>query len=142
MTSTFQIFKELNYYSNFEDTEKWIFEKMLFKNNKCIVHPNKCNSREDAELLRGKKIYSKKNRFPKIEKNKYYVIDLLKCTIFLSNGNLIGKVIAVENFGADDLLETNYKNKNIYIPMNNDNLISVDITNKKILVKPIKGILD
>ena len=47
----------------------------------------------------------------------------------------------VDNFGAGDLLETIYKNKKIYIPLD-DNVLSVDLEKKIILVDPIKGIID
>ena len=39
------------------------------------------------------------------------------------------------------LLETIYKNKKIYIPLD-DNVLSVDLEKKIILVDPIKGIID
>ena len=58
------------------------------------------------------------------------------------NGNFLGKVISVDNFGAGDLLETMYKDKKIYIPLNDDNVLSVDLEKKIIIVNPIKGIID
>ena len=58
------------------------------------------------------------------------------------NGNFIGNVISVDNFGAGDLLEINFKENKIYIPLNDDNVISVDLENKNILVNPIKGVID
>ena len=60
----------------------------------------------------------------------------------LKNGKKIGNVVNVENFGASDLLETKINNKTFYIPMNKDNLISVNLDKKEIIVNPIKGIID
>ena len=67
---------------------------------------------------------------------------MIGCNIVHKDGNFIGKVISVHNFGAGDLLEIIFKENKIYIPLNNDNVISVDIENKNILVNPIKGIID
>ena len=53
-----------------------------------------------------------------------------------------GNVFNVKNFGASDLLETTVNNKIFYIPMNEDNLVSIDLDKKKIIVNPIKGIID
>ena len=50
--------------------------------------------------------------------------------------------ISVDNFGAGDLIETIYKENNIYIPLNDENVLSVNIENKKIIVNPIKGIIN
>ena len=55
----------------------------------------------------------------------------------ISCGSFSNKVGASNNKG-----EINFKENKIYIPLNDDNVISVDIENKKILVNPIKGIID
>jgi len=142
LTTTFDIFKSLGLYINFDNSIEWKFKKMLINNDKCIVHPIGSNNREDAVQLRNQKIYSFKDKFPKTKSNEFYVRDLLTCQIFLPNGKFVGKVISVDNFGAGDLLETKYGNKNIYIPMNRDNLVNVDLEKKVIVVDPINGILD
>ena len=67
---------------------------------------------------------------------------MIGCNVVNKNQTFIGNVISVDNFGAGDLLEINFKENKIYIPLNDDNVISVDIENKKILVNPIKGIID
>jgi len=142
LTTSFDIFKSLDLYINFDESTQWKFKKMLINNSKCIAHPIGSNNRDDAEKLRNQKIYSFINKFPKIKSNEFYVKDLLKCQIFLPDGQLLGNVISVDNFGAGDLLETKYGDKNIYIPMNRDNLINIDLKKKVIVVDPIKGILD
>ena len=55
---------------------------------------------------------------------------------------MLGEVIRVDNFGADDLIETSYREKSFYIPLKDDNIVSVDIEKKIIIVNPIKGIYD
>ena len=62
-------------------------------------------------------------------------------SIIHKNGNSLGNIISVDNFGAGDLLETIYKKKKFYIPFD-DNVLSVDLEKKIILVDPIKGIID
>ena len=54
----------------------------------------------------------------------------------------LSDVISVDNFGAGDLIETIYKDNNIYIPLNDENVLSVNTQNKKIIVNPIKGIIN
>ena len=71
------------------------------------------------------------------------MLDLIGCEVINMEKECLGKVIDIKNFGAGDLMEIiNNGNKTIYIPMNEDNLINVDIDKKKILVNPIKGLLD
>ena len=141
-TTSFVVFKNLKEYINEKNSIKWKFKNITLRNNYCIVNIVGCDSRNQAEKLKGIKIFSYKKFLPVIKNNQYYVNDLKKCNIFFSNGNLIGKVINVDNFGAGDLLETNFNNKNIYIPMNKENLISINLKKKEIIVEPIKGIID
>ena len=89
-----------------------------------------------------KKIFSQSSNFPKTNKDEYYSRDLIGCSIITVNSKKIGYVVSVNNFGASDLLETKINNKTFYIPMNKDNLVSVDLDKKKIIVNLIKGIID
>ncbi len=142
LTKTIDVFKSLNEYFNFDQSIQWKFNKMLIRNNKLLVQPNGYSNRNDVELLRSKKIYSYENNIFQKVLNNYDLNDFLNCKINLISGEYIGDVIAIENFGAGDLIETNYKNKNIYIPLNDENIVLVDIEKQVIIISPIKGILD
>ncbi len=142
LTSSLEFFKKLNNYVNEEDLTAWIFTNMRLSNNKLIVHPQDCNNRDDAEKLRGKKIFTKSNNFPKTKEDQYYVKDLIGCTIYMIDGLKIGNLIDIENFGAGNLLEVATGKKKIYIPMNQDNVVSIDQDKRKIIVNPIKGIIE
>ena len=142
LTSSFEFFKMLKVYLNEDASETWNFIKMRILNNKLIAHPQDCNNRDDAEKFRGKKIFSQSSNFPKTNKGEYYVRDLIGFRVIMINGKKIGNVMSVKNFGASDLLETKINNKTFYIPMNKDNLVSVDMDKKKIIVNLLKGIID
>ena len=141
LTSSFYVFKSLGEYYNFDQSIKWGFDSIVMRQEKCVVLPSHCKNRNDAEELKNQKIFSFKENFPSVNPNEYLVSDLIGCDIIHKNGNSLGNVISVDNFGAGDLLETIYKNKKIYIPFD-DNIFSVDLEKKIILVDPIKGIID
>jgi len=143
LTSSIDVFKSLDLYFNLSRSIEWKFDSIVMRQNKCIAHPSHCKTRNDAEKLTNQKIFSLKENFASSKKdNEYYVSDLVSCEIKHADGNVLGEVINVANFGAGDLLETMYKGKKIYIPLNDDNTVSVDIEEKIIIVKPIKGIID
>ena len=142
LTSTMNIFISLDKYYNFDQSIKWSFDSIVRRQEKYVALPSHCKNRNDAEELINQKIFSFKENFPSTKSNEYFVSDLISCEIRHENGNSLGNVISVDNFGAGDLLETIYKDKKIYIPLNDDNTVSVDIEEKIIIVKPIKGIID
>ena len=142
LTSNVDVFKSIDHYYNYDQSTEWIFKSIQMRNEKCVGLPSYCKNRDDAENLRNQKIYALKENFSKTKSNEYFVNDLIGCKINHANGIFIGNVISVDNFGAGDLLETIYKENKIYVPLNNDNVVSVDIRNKEITINPIKGILD
>ena len=142
LTSNFDVFKSLSHYYNYDQSTEWKFEFIKMRNEKCVALPSHCRNRDDAENLKNIKIFAMKDNLPKTKSNEYYVVDLIGCKIVHKDGNYIGNVINVDNFGAGDLLETIFRENKIYIPLDVVNVLSVDIENKKILVDPIKGIID
>ena len=142
MTSTFEVFKKLNEYSNFEGNVVWNLSNMRFKGNKCIVKIDTCFSLEDVSKFKGQKIYTSKSNLPSIKDNEYYVSDLIGCKLIIQKNNITGQVINIKNFGAGDLLEVKLDKKIILIPFNNENNISVNLNKKEITAEPILGILD
>ena len=142
MTSTFEVFKKLKIYTNFEETIYWNFSKITFRHNKCIVQLDNCFTREDALKFKGKNIYSSKKYFPNTKNNEYYVDDLIGCKIIIEKNNKKAEVIDIKNFGAGDLLEVKLDNKIILIPFNKENIISVKLYKKEIIANPIAGIID
>ncbi len=64
-----------------------------------------CDSREAADALRGTLIEIDREALPPLEDGEYYHADLIGLTCFSEEGETIGSVINVENFGAGDLLE-------------------------------------
>ena len=142
LTSSVDIFKSLDHYYNHDQSIEWKFDFIQMRHQKCVGLPSHCKNRDDAEHLKNQKIFVAKENFPKNKSNEYYVNDLIGCKITHENGVFIGNVISVDNFGAGDLLEINFRENKIYIPLNDDNVISVDLENKNILVNPIKGVID
>ena len=142
LTSSFDIFKSLDNYYNHDQSTEWKFESIQMRHQKCVGLPSHCKNRDDAEHLKNQKIFALKENFSKTKSNEYFVNDLIGCKIIHENGNSIGNVISVDNFGAGDLIGTIFKEHNIYIPLNDENILSVNIENKKIIVNPIKGIID
>ena len=142
LTSNIDVFKSFGCFFNFDSSVEWNFDSIVMRQKKCIAKPSHCKSRPEAEELKNQKIYTLKENFPPTQDNEYYVSDLVECKINHKNGNDLGKITDVNNFGAGDLLEIIYNDKKIYIPMNKENIISINIEKKIIIVDPIKGIID
>lgn len=63
------------------------------------------DTKEQADALRGLKLYVPRDRFPEPEDDEFYLADLIGVEARGPDGLVLGTVRAVQNFGADDMLE-------------------------------------
>jgi 16S rRNA processing protein RimM len=63
------------------------------------------NDRAPAEALRGTLIEVDREALPSLEDGEYYYMDLIGLPAVDREANAVGIVVAVENYGAGDLLE-------------------------------------
>ena len=63
------------------------------------------SDRSAAEALRGSLVEIDRDKLPPLEEGEYYHADMIGLTCVDDAGEPVGTVIAVENFGAGDLLE-------------------------------------
>ncbi|MFL6764613.1 MAG: ribosome maturation factor RimM [Sphingomicrobium sp.] len=61
--------------------------------------------RSAAETLRGALVEVDRSALPPLEEHEYYYADLVGLEAVDHGGNPVGQVVAVENYGAGDLLE-------------------------------------
>ena len=63
------------------------------------------SDRNAAEALRGQLVTIERSALPPLEPGEYYHVDLIGLPCETSEGDPVGTVVAVENFGAGDILE-------------------------------------
>lgn len=61
--------------------------------------------RNAAEALRGTELTISRDALPPLEEGEYYHIDLIGLPCATIHGAHIGRVVAIENFGAGDVIE-------------------------------------
>ncbi len=70
-----------------------------------IAHIKGVTTREQAEALTGTKLYLSRARLPESDADEWYLADLIGLGAVDSDGAAIGRVVAVHNFGAGDIIE-------------------------------------
>ncbi len=83
--------------------------------------------RNGAEALRGTELYVPRDKLPPIEDDGvFYHADLEGLPVIDKDGNSIGAIVAVRNFGASDLLEIQPPGKDtFYLPFIKDYVLEV-----------------
>lgn len=77
--------------------------------------------RNAAEQLRGTQLTVARDALPPLGEGEYYYFDLIGLPVVSTEGAALGHVVAVENFGAGDVLEIERPDKTRFmVPMRPD----------------------
>ena len=96
------------------------------------------NDRNAAEALTNLRLFVSRDRLPPAQEGEYYHHDLIGLSAVTVDGAPFGKVVAVENYGAGDILEIAPAGggETILIPFNDDFAPQVDFAAGRIVVVP------
>jgi len=103
-----------------------------------IVRAREVETREQAEALRGLKLYIPRDRLPEPEEDEFYVTDLVGLAVETPLGEVLGRVKDVRDFGAGDLLEVQPPSgASWYLPFTREAVPEVRIAERKVIaVRP------
>ncbi len=93
-------------------------------------------SPEQAKLLKCS-LYASRKTLPEIaDEDEFYIEDLTGLKVLNSDNDAIGEIIAVQNYGAGDLLEIKPKaGASYFVPFQNEYVANIDIDGKTIIIE-------
>jgi 16S rRNA processing protein RimM len=95
-------------------------------------------TKEEADALRGTSLFVPRDRLPSLPEEEFYHADLIGLEAYDTGGVLVGKVTAVYNHGAGDILEispTGHKSA-LLLPFTAMIVPNVDLAAGRIVVDP------
>ena len=118
-------------------------KSMRFHKNFAIIKFEEIDDINDLLQFKGQRIFiAKQEALNKLEKDEFLIQDLIGCIVYNEQNEKIGEVVNISTNSSQDLL--NIKNgfgKVDLVPFVNEFFPTVDIKNKKIIIKPIEGLL-
>jgi 16S rRNA processing protein RimM len=93
-------------------------------------------TREEAEALRGTSLFVDRDRLPSLPDDEFYHADLIGLDVLDTGGDLLGKVIALHNHGAGDIIEiSSARHKSaLLLPFTKAIVPNVDLSAGRIIV--------
>lgn len=101
-----------------------------------IVHVKGVDDRTTAEGLRGVELFVERAALPAAAEGAYYHVDLIGLAAVDAAGAAVGKVVAVQNFGAGTMLEISRPGvrETEYVPFTDTFVPEVDIAAGRVMV--------
>ena len=99
--------------------------------------------RDQAEALKGTELYVARAKLPEIDEDQegWYIADLVGLAVRDRAGAALGDIIAVENFGAGDVLEIRLRDggESHFLSFTDENVPVVDPAGGFVVVEPPEG---
>src|SRR5437879_2188462 len=93
-------------------------------------------TREEAERLNGVELYIARDKLPATDENEYYHADLIGLAAVSAANEPLGRVIAIHNFGAGDIIEiAPPQGATLLLPFTNAVVPSVDLEGGRVIIE-------
>lgn len=101
-------------------------------------------TKEAADALKGTRLYAPREALPALPDNEFYHADLIGLLAVDTGGETLGKVHAVLNHGATDLLEVRAKGQSasVLVPFTREVVPTVDLSAGRVVVDPPEGLFE
>jgi 16S rRNA processing protein RimM len=92
-------------------------------------------TRDEAERLNGIELYVAREKLPATDADEYYHTDLIGLAAVTPDGDALGRVLAIHNFGAGDIIEiAPPKSTTMLLPFTNAVVPEVDLTGGRVVI--------
>ena len=101
------------------------------------------DSLNDVEKIRGRKLYVTRNNAVKLQKNEYFIADLIGMKVVDNALHIEGTLTDVLQTGANDVYDIALSDgRNFLLPAISDCILNVDMENRIISIHVLEGLLD
>jgi 16S rRNA processing protein RimM len=89
-------------------------------------------TREEAERLRGTRLYAPRDRLPALPQDEFYHADMIGLEVVDTGGVVLGRVRAIHDFGAGDVIEV-VGEKELMLPFTHAAVPTVDLAARRLV---------
>lgn len=100
------------------------------------------HNKEIADRLRGSRLYVSREALPDLPDDEYYHTDLIGLFVYDTGGEKVGRIKAVLNHGASDLLEIAVPGQKdpVLLPFTLEAVPTVDLSAARVIIDPPDGL--
>lgn len=96
---------------------------------------------EAAKKIVGQEILVARETLPPLPEGRYYIADILGMEMVTDTGRVLGTVVDVFKTGSNDVYTVRGEREYL-IPVIDEVVLSTDLAERRITIKPLKGLLE
>ena len=125
-----------------KELKEFKIEDVKYHKNNVLIKLESINDINDTEKYKNCYVKIDRKNAVKLPKNTYFIIDLIGIEVFTEENLFLGKIVDVFPTGSNDVYVVKDElGKQILLPAIGEVIKNVDIPNKKMIVKLIKGLV-
>ena len=131
-----------NFSCVYVDGKEYEVQQVSYKKASVLLKLSGVDTVSDAEKLKDKTLYCIKNELGDLPQDTYFVADLLGCFVY-EKDECLGKLKDIISTGSADVYEIEDESRKcIYLPAIKENILKIDILEKRIDVSIPEGLLE
>ena len=93
-----------------------------------------------ADQIRGQYLFVEESQKKKLPKEKFFIDELIGCSVVSENGKVYGTVSSVDAYPAQMVYTVRTKHGSVMLPAVREFIVNVDVEKKEIIVRPPLGL--
>ena len=137
-------FEEVEYlYMENQGDKKYLIENVRYQRNMVLLKLKGIDTIEEAESLRDINLYIDDSNLRELDEDEHMISDLIGLNVYLEDLTPVGTIVNVLKYIANDVyVIRGIEDQEYLIPALKQFVPVVDIENGKIIITPIKGMID
>ena len=133
---------ETIYISVKKELKEFKIEQVRFSKNMVFLKLEGIDTIEGAEKYRNLYLKIKRDKDEKLDKDTYYIVDILGCKVYTDEQKELGIVDDVFETGSNDVyVVKDETGKQVLLPAIKEVIKNIDIENKTIIVHLLEGLI-
>ena len=130
------------YIVNKKIRKEYEIEQVKYHKNMILIKFKGIEKVEEAENFRNCYLEIDRKDAKPLEKDTYYIVDLIGLKVYTDEGDYLGKLDDIYNTGSNDIYVVKDElGKQFLLPAIEDVIKKIDLENKKIIVHLLKGLV-
>ncbi len=117
-------------------------ESIRLHQNQWITKFQGIESRNEAEALRGCRVFLEDSKLRPLAENEVFYHQLIGCDVKTMEDVLVGQIVDILETGANDVYVIKNGDSEVLIPATPEVIRSRNVQEKMILIEPFPGLLD
>lgn len=124
-------------------SEPYTITNSRFHTKGPLLRLRECSDRNHADELRGAEILIHSDDMPELTEEEFYYFQMEGLPVFDTNtGDPLGTILSILPSPAQDLLEIDFNNRKVLVPLVEELVPVIDLEEKRVEVNRIPGLFD